>query len=58
MEHIVCNSKEDAVKILQAVKEYFQFHIDSKEAPSVVASHLSMIDAVQLFIDPKFDLNK
>lgn len=43
MDSIVCNSKEDAVKILQAVKEYFQFHIDSKEAPSVVASHISMI---------------
>ena len=58
MDSIVCNSKEDAVKMLQAAKEYFQVHVDSKEAPSVVASHLSMIDAVQLFIDPKFDLNK
>lgn len=48
MEHIVCNSKEDTVKMLQAVKEYFQFHIDSKEDYSVVTSHLFMIDAVQI----------
>lgn len=58
MDSIVCNSKEGAVKLLQASKEYFQVHVDSKESPSVVASFLSMIDDVQLFIDPNFSLNK
>lgn len=55
MDSIVCNSKEDAVKMLQAAKEYFQVHVDSKEAPSVVASHLSMIDAVQIFLSDKHE---
>lgn len=50
METIICNTKEDAVKMLQNAKEFFQTHMDISNDPTVIAFHLSLIDAVQEFI--------
>lgn len=58
MNSIVCNSKEDAVKLLQAAKEFFHKNVDEKVSVSMIEKNLSFIDAVQLFIDPEFDFNK
>lgn len=50
METIECKSKEDAVEMLQAAKEFFHAHVDMSIAPSAIAANLSLIDAVQKFI--------
>lgn len=55
METITCKTKEDAIILLQNAKEFFQSHVDMDNDPTVIAFHLSLIDAVQQFInnDPK-----
>ncbi|WP_195501846.1 hypothetical protein [Bacteroides clarus] len=50
MKTIECKSKEDAVEMLQAAKEFFHAHVDMDIAPSVITLNLSLIDAVQKFI--------
>ncbi len=50
MKPVECKSKEDAVEMLQAAKEFFHTHVDMSIAPSVIAANLSLIDAVQKFI--------
>lgn len=57
MGTIECKSKEDAVKMLQAAKEFFHAHVDMSIAPSAIAANLSLIDAVQKFIS-KLENNK
>lgn len=50
MKPVECNSKEDAVKMLQTAKEFFHTHVDMSIDPSAIAVNLSLIDAVQKFI--------
>lgn len=51
--------KEEALKALQVVKCYLQnVASESNQSPTVITHYLSIIDRVQLFIDPKVDLNK
>lgn len=50
MESIVCNSKEESIMMLSVAKEFFQEHISMDVDPSVIALHLSLIDAVEVFI--------
>lgn len=52
---IECKSKEDAIRFLQLAKEFFQSNTEG--APTIIAYHLSLIDAVQLYLNSKFDLN-
>lgn len=54
METITCKTKEDAIILLQNAKEFFQSHVDMDNDPSVIAFHLSLIDAVQIFINSEF----
>lgn len=54
METVKCNSKEEAIKMLQKVKEFLQSNVEGKNDPSVIASKLSFIDAVQLYLDPEY----
>lgn len=55
---IECKSKEDAVKMLQSAKEFFHAHVDMSIDPSIIAANLSLIDAVQKFINSELPSNK
>lgn len=55
METVKCNSKEKAIKMLQNAKEFFQTHMDMSNDSTVIAFHLSLIDAVQEFIKSNFE---
>lgn len=51
MNAIKCTTNEQAVEMLQNAKEFFQSHVDMSNDPTVIAFHLSLIDAVQQFIN-------
>lgn len=52
-------TKEEALKTLAIVKGYLNnVAMDAKQPPELIKLHLSLLDYVQLFIDPKADLNK
>lgn len=50
--------KKEAVRQLQHVKVFLQnTACDAKVPPTVIATYLSLVDEVQLFLCPKPDLN-
>ena len=51
MDTIKCTSGEQAIKMLQEVKEYFQQNTDYNRPEAEIRIHLSMIDAVQMFLN-------
>lgn len=51
MDTIKCTSGEQAIKMLQEVKEYFQRNTDYNRPEAEIRIHLSLIDAVQVFLN-------